>query len=74
MIDRIANVLGPYAKAAILLALIVVAAVAQAAGLDLGLDVEHYVALLVADLVVFATPAPGYDGQRGQVDLERRLP
>jgi hypothetical protein len=56
VIDRLA----PYAKALILLMLIVLAGVAEALGLDLGLDVEHYVSLLGADLVVFLTPAPGY--------------
>lgn len=44
------------AKALVLLALIVIAALTQAAGLDLGLDVEHFVALLVADGLVWATP------------------
>ncbi len=44
------------AKALILLALIVIAGVAQAAGVELGLDVEHYVSLLVADGLVWAVP------------------
>ena len=44
------------AKALILLALIIVAAAAQALGLELGLDIEHYIALLVADGIVWATP------------------
>lgn len=44
------------AKALVLLGLIILAAVAQAIGLDVGLDIEHYVALLVADLGVWAVP------------------
>lgn len=60
IIARLVSALGPYAKALILLVLIVTAAAAQAAGVDVGLEVEHYVALLVADLVVWLTPAPGY--------------
>lgn len=44
------------AKALLLLALIVIAGIADVLGIGLGLDIEHYVALLVADLGVWAVP------------------
>ena len=44
------------AKALILLALIALAAISQGLGLDLGLDIQHYVALLIADGIVWAVP------------------
>lgn len=44
------------AKALLLLAVIAVAGVAELAGVDLGLDVQHYVGLLLADLGVWAVP------------------
>lgn len=44
------------AKAFVLLLVIIVAAVAQWLGVDVGLDLQHYVALLVADLAVWAVP------------------
>jgi Na+-translocating ferredoxin:NAD+ oxidoreductase RnfE subunit len=48
--------LKPYAKALFLLGLIVLAAVAQLAGVDLGLDIAHFVVLLLANLGVYAVP------------------
>lgn len=50
------NALGPYAKSVIPLALIVLAIIADGLGVDVGLDVEHYVALLLADFAVYAVP------------------
>ena len=50
----------PYAKSLVLLALIVLAAIADAAGVIIDLDVEHYVTLLVAEVLVFAVPNKGY--------------
>lgn len=44
------------AKALILLVLIALAAISQSLGLDLGLDIQHYVALLIADGIVWAVP------------------
>lgn len=44
------------AKALILLALIVLAGIADALGIGLDLDIEHYIALLVADGFVWAVP------------------
>ena len=44
------------AKALLLLALIVLAGIADALGIGLGLDIEHYIALLVADGFVWAVP------------------
>lgn len=44
------------AKALILLAIILLAGLAQSLGYDLGLDIQHYVALLVADGFVWAVP------------------
>lgn len=44
------------AKALILLALIVLAGVADAFGVGVDLDVEHYFSLLVADGFVWAVP------------------
>lgn len=45
-----------YAKALILLALIVIAALVQLFGLDLQLDAEHFLGLLLADLAVWYVP------------------
>ena len=44
------------AKALILLTLIVIAGVFQAIGVDIGLDIEHYAALLIANVGVWAVP------------------
>jgi hypothetical protein len=44
------------AKALVLLAVIVVAIVSDAVGLELGLDIEHYVVLLLANFGVWAVP------------------
>lgn len=48
--------LARYNKALLLFAVIVIAALAQAVGVDLGLDVEHYIGLLLIDLGVYAVP------------------
>jgi hypothetical protein len=50
------DVIKTNAKALILLALIALAGVADAVGVDVGLDAEHYVALLTADFLVWLTP------------------
>jgi len=50
------NIVKANAKALILLALIILAGIVQALGVDLGLDLEHYIALLLADLAVWAVP------------------
>ena len=50
------KVLGRYAKALVLLALIILAAIADVLDIGLGLDIEHYIGLLVADLMVFLVP------------------
>jgi len=50
------NFVKRYAKALVLLVLIIVAAVAQWLGVDVGLDMEHYIALLAADVLVWAVP------------------
>jgi len=44
------------AKAFVLLLVVIVAAIAQFFGVDVGLDLQHYIALLVADLAVWAVP------------------
>ena len=49
------------AKALILLALIVLSGIADALGIGLDLDIEHYIALLVADGFVWAVPNKGKD-------------
>jgi len=48
--------LKPYAKALVLLAIIVVTAVLDLLGAPIGLEVEHYVGLLIADAAVWAVP------------------
>ena len=48
--------LAEYNKALLLLVVIILAGVAEAAGVDLGLDIEHYVALLLIDLGIYAIP------------------
>lgn len=48
--------LAKYAKALLLLGAIVLSLIAQAIGVDLGLDVEHYFALLLIDLGIYAVP------------------
>lgn len=48
--------LAKYNKALLLLGAIVLAVIAQSLGIDLGLDVEHYVALLFIDLGIYAVP------------------
>lgn len=53
-----------------LLALIVLAAIADAAGVVLDLDVEHYVTLLVAEVLVFFVPNKGYVDPDPQVKHE----
>lgn len=50
------NAFKPYAKALVLLLVIVVVAVLDLLGIDLGLDIEHYVGLLIADIAVWAVP------------------
>lgn len=47
---------GKYAKALVLAAVIVVAVVADAAGVETGLDPIHYIGLLLANLGVYAVP------------------
>lgn len=53
---RIVGLAGDKAKAVILLWIIVGAIAAEAAGVDVGLDLEHYVVLLLTDLGVYAIP------------------
>jgi len=48
--------LKPYAKALVLLAIIVVIFVADVLGVPVGLEAEHYIGLLIADVVVWAVP------------------
>jgi len=50
------SVVKRYAKALVLLALIILAAIAEVLGLDLGLNIEHYISLLVANVLVYAVP------------------
>lgn len=57
------NFLGPYAKSVIPFLLIVLAIAADALGVDVGLDVEHYVALLLADALVYAVPNTARRGE-----------
>lgn len=45
-----------YAKALLLLALIIIAGIADLLGIGLGLDIQHYIALLLADVGVYAVP------------------
>lgn len=52
--------LAPYAKALVLVAAIVLVSIAQAVGVDLGLDVNELWTALGAAVLVFITPAPGY--------------
>ena len=44
------------AKALVLLAVIIIALVADVLGVDVGLDAKHYIGLLLADLGVWAVP------------------
>lgn len=53
------DALKPYAKALVLLAVVLVALIAEAAGVDVGLDPAHYIGLLLADLGIFAVPNKG---------------
>lgn len=46
----------PHAKAIILPLVVAIAAVAEWAGVDVGLDLEHYIGLLAADVLVWLTP------------------
>ena len=48
--------LGKYAKALLLLGLIVIAGIADVLGFGFDLDIQHYVALLLADIGVWAIP------------------
>ena len=48
--------LAEYNKALLLLVVIILVGVTEAAGVDLGLEIEHYVALLLIDLGVYAVP------------------
>lgn len=57
---RLINAAGPYAKAIVCAAAIVLALAAEAAGVDLGLDVDslwqQIGAVLVPSLLVYAVP------------------
>lgn len=52
--------LGPYAKPLVILTAIIVAIVAQWAGVDLGLDVDQLWTAFGAAVLAFLVPAPGY--------------
>lgn len=65
--------LKPYMKAIVLLALILATALADGLGLELGLDVEHYVALLLADVAVWAVPNRDPDRGSANENLTRHV-
>ena len=48
--------LAEYNKALLLLVVIILVGITEASGVDLGLDIEHYVALLLIDLGIYAIP------------------
>jgi len=50
------NIITKNAKALILLALIIISALADLLGIGLDLDIEHYIALLLADGIVWSVP------------------
>jgi len=54
--SEISTIFKVNAKAFVLLAVIILTGIVQALGVDLGLDLEHYIALLLADLAVWAVP------------------
>lgn len=47
-------------KSIVLTLIIVATLTADVMGVSIGLDAEHYIGLLVADIVVWATPNKGY--------------
>lgn len=48
--------MGKYNKALILFGIILIALILEGLGIETGLDVEHYIGLLVADVLVWAVP------------------
>jgi len=54
--SKLREILRANAKALVLLVIIAAIYVADTLGVDTGLDVQHYIGLLVADAIVWATP------------------
>lgn len=48
--------LGKYNKALLLFAIILIALIAEGLGIDTGLEIEHYITLLLIDAGIWAVP------------------
>jgi len=54
--SKLATIVKANAKALVLLIIIAIIAIADGFGVDTGLEIQHYIGLLVADGLVWAVP------------------